>query len=109
MRNVILGDDNQAAGFLVKPMDDSWPKVSAYAGKLAKAMEKSVDECPAIAFVVSRPGAGVNHHPRGFVDDDKVVIFIDDVERNFFRNGAERRAFGRTEDFDMLRSPKLQG
>lgn len=44
----------------------------------------------------------MDHHASGFVDDDEVIIFVDDFERDVFRNGAQRRSLRRIQDFNVL-------
>jgi hypothetical protein len=71
-------------------------------------VEQGVDERAAIALVFGGSCAGVDHHPGGLVDDGEVIVFVADVERNFFGDGAERRTCGRTEDGDVLAAAELQ-
>jgi hypothetical protein len=51
----------------------------------------------------------VDHHPGGLVNDGQVVVFVADVERNLFGDGAERRTCGRTEDSDVLAAAEFKG
>ncbi len=53
-------------------------------------------------------GSGVDHHAGGLVDDGQVVVFVDDVEWNFFGDGAQRRALGCAEHGDALVAAQLQ-
>ena len=50
----------------------------------------------------------MNHHARGFVDDRQVVIFIDNIERNLFGNGAQRWSVRRPSNRDLLVTPQSQ-
>ncbi len=36
-------------------------------------------------------GPGVNHHSRPLIDGDQVLVFVEDVERDLFRRGPQRR------------------
>jgi len=56
------------------------------------AAEERVDECAG-----DRSGAGVNGHAGGFIDDDDVVVFVENVERDGFGLGDDGRALGRFE------------
>ncbi len=93
--DVVLGDDNQAAGFLVQTVHDAGTHLAAYFRELAESMQQRIDQRAAIALVVGGARAGVDHHSRRLVDDREVGVFIDDVERNVLRDGAQRRRQGR--------------
>ena len=71
-------------------MDDAGPQVAADRGELREMMQQGIDQRSAIARVVGRSRAGMHHHACGLVDDGEVVVFVNDVERNFFRHGAQR-------------------
>lgn len=45
--------------------------------------------------------AGMNHHPRGFIYDDHIVVFIDYVQGNRFRNQLDERRLGEI-DLDLI-------
>src|SRR5437667_11772891 len=51
--------------------------------------------------VLAMTGTGMNDEPGRFVDDDEIVVFEENVERNRFRPGVDlfRRRFG---DFDLI-------
>ncbi len=87
MCGVILGDQDDAGGVFVQPMNDpGTDRVAALRERLAAA-EQRVDQRAA-----SVPGARMNRHARGFVDNDHVVVFVEDVERNGFGFGTHGRA-----------------
>ena len=71
-------------------------------------MQQRIDQRAAIAFVVGGARAGVNHHSRGLVDHGEIVVFVDDVERNVFRDGAQRRRLRVAENRDLLAATQLQ-
>ena len=55
---------------------------SANTGKVALAVvEKGIHES-----AVGIPRRGVNHEACGFVDDDEILIFVEDIEGNVLRN-----------------------
>jgi hypothetical protein len=49
----------------------------------------------------------VDHHAGGFVDDGEVLIFVEDVERDVFRDGVERRRLRSAFDLDGFAAVKL--
>ena len=51
-------------------------------------MKQRVDEGAPIVGVLGGAGSRVHHHARWLVDDDEIVVFIHDIERNFFCDGA---------------------
>jgi len=61
-------------------------------------MQQGIDQGAAIAGIVGGSRARMHHHARGLVDDGEVVVFIDDVERNFFGNSAQRSGVRRAGD-----------
>src|SRR3984957_10003125 len=72
-------------------------------------MKQRVDQRSAIAGVFGGARAGVHHHAGGLVDDGEVVVFINDVERNVFGDGAEGRALGLAENRDALTAAEFHG
>ncbi len=72
-------------------------------------MKQSIDECAAIALVFGGTGSGVDHHAGGLVDDGEVGIFIEDVERDFFCDGTQRRPRRRGHNRHALATAKFQG
>ena len=84
---VVFGDEDDAGGFLVEAMNDAGAKGVAGLRERLAAAEEGVDErAGGVA------GAGVDGHAGGLVDGDDVVVFVENVERNGFGFGAERRA-----------------
>ena len=69
-------------------MHDARPQLASNLRKGGEAMEQRVDQRAAIALVVGRARAGVDHHSRRFVNHSEIVIFVNDVERNIFGNRA---------------------
>jgi hypothetical protein len=79
-------DDDDAAGFFVEAMDDTGTIVAAGGGELAEVVEQGIDEGAGVLA-----GAGMDDYARGFVDDDDVFVFIEDVEGKVFGFGVEGR------------------
>ena len=46
-------------------------------------MQERIHQGAAIALVLGSARAGMHHHAGGFINDGKIVIFINDVRRNF--------------------------
>ena len=94
MRPVVLGDDHQAAGFLVEPVHDARPFDAADARQAVAAMgNQGVDQG-------AGPVAGGRMHnqARRFVDDDERIVLVYNIQRNQFCAGHSR--FGRG-DYDL--------
>ena len=108
MGDVVAGDENQAAGFLVETMHDAGTRLAADLRKLGEAVQQRVDQRAAIAVVVGGARSGVHHHAGRLVDDGEVVVLVDDIERNIFGHGAQRRRRGIAEDGDGLAAFELQ-
>ena len=71
-------------------------------------MQQRVDQRAAVALVVGGACPGMHHHPGGLVDDGEVVVLEDDVERNVFGMGPQRRGVGVAEDGDLLSTLQRQ-
>src|SRR5256885_12153685 len=85
---IVFGDDYRAARVFVQPMNDAGPqRVTALRERLAAA-EKRVDERAARV-----PCSGVDRHASGLVNNDEVVVFVEDVERDGFGFSFERCAW----------------
>ena len=74
MRRIVFGYHKDAAGFLVESMNDSGTLASADPGKILAMREESVDE-----GVLGVTRAGMHNQACGFVEDEEVVIFKEDV------------------------------
>lgn len=78
-------------------MDDAGPLDSADAGELAVAVvEECVDE-----GAVGVPGGRVDDHAVGFVEDDDVLVFEYDVERDVLRGGYVRDCLGNYDGYSI--------
>src|SRR5881394_1743648 len=76
---IVLGDGDCAARVFVQPMNDAWSqRIATLRERLATA-EKSVDERAARV-----PCSGVDGHASWLVNDDEVVVFVENVERDGF-------------------------
>ncbi len=109
MGGVVFGDHDEAAGFFVEAVDDAGAQLAADLRERAEAVQQGVDQGVAIAVGVGGAGAGVDHHTGGFVDDGEVGVFIDNVERDCFGDGAQGRAFDFAEDFDCFAAAEVEG
>ena len=89
VRHVVLGDNNRAARIAVEPMYDSRPGGPAVRAQLAReAMRQRPDER-------SGPMAArrMYDHVGGLINHRHVVVFVEHVERNIFRNRGLARRF----------------
>ena len=101
MRDVGLGDDQQARRVLVDPVDDARPRHAADARQLAAAMvEQRVDQGP-VAIARGR----MDDQSGRLVDDQQMLVLEDDrqrdvlrlvVRRRRLRHGEEKRSSPRT-------------
>src|SRR5215472_7356132 len=71
-------------------------------------MQERVDQRAPVAGILGCSRAGVNHHSRGLVDDGEVIVFVENVERNFLGDSAKRRALGWAEDCDPFATMQFQ-
>jgi hypothetical protein len=97
---VVFGDEDEAAGLFVEAMDDAGTKITAHVREFVEVEEERVDESATVAFVIAGTCSGVNHHAGWLVDDGEVFVFVEDVERNVFGCGVERRGLRRAFDLD---------
>ena len=109
MGSVVFGDYDEAAGFFVEAVNDTGAQVAANFGEWAETMQQGVDQGAAIAVGVGGSGAGVHHHTGGLVDDGEVFVFVNNIEWNFFGDGAQGRAFYVAEDFDFFAAAQVEG
>src|ERR1019366_10438446 len=107
MGEIVLRDDDQAAGFFVETVNDAGPKVSADFREGLEAMKQSVHQRAAIASVFRRAGASMHHHACGLYDDGEVLVLIDHIERNVFGYRPQRWRLIFADDFDGFAATKL--
>lgn len=85
-----LGHDHQAGRVFVQPMDDTGALLPSDSFETFSTMaEQGVDQC---ARLVS--GSGMGDKPGLLVEHDQVVVLIQDVQWNLFRDGACRERLG---------------
>ena len=92
MNLIVLRDDNDARRVFIEPMYDAWPQPAGDIAELVEVELQCSSERPAVAAF-----AGVNDHPRGFIDDNQAVVFVKNVERNVFRRQCLVRQRGQTD------------
>ena len=79
---LVFGYDQNAGCILVDAVDQSGPHVAALEKRqVLQMIGQGVDQRPRIVAV-----AGMDDHAGGLVDDNQVVVFIQNVERNVFGN-----------------------
>jgi hypothetical protein len=81
----VFGNDQHPGGVLVKPVNDSGSELSFTPPKFREVIKKGIDQCPGI---MAR--RRVYDQSGGFVYNDKVGIFMDDIEGNRLRFGPNR-------------------
>ena len=104
---VVFGDEDEAAGELVKAVYDAGAQVASNVGEFGEVEEECVDEGAAIAGVVGGTGSGVDHHAGGLVDDGEVLVFVEDVEGDVLGDGVERRGLRGAFDLDRFAAVEL--
>jgi hypothetical protein len=104
---VVFGDEDEAAGLLVESMDDAGAEIAAGGREFGEVEEQRVDEGAAVSFVVGATGAGVDHHAGRFIYDGEVLVFVEDVQRDVFGCGVERRGVRAAFDLDRFAAMKL--
>ena len=107
MREIVFGDDEQAAGVAVQAVHDAGAQRAADSGESGEAVQQSIDQGAAVAGGVLRAGSGVDHHSGGLIDDRKVVVFIDDVQLDGLGKGAQGLGFRRSKQRDTVAGPQL--
>ncbi len=81
VRKVVLGDHHHAAGVLVQPVHDSRTTNAADARQRRPAMVKQTVDQSSCGIARS----GMNNQPGRFDQDNEVVVFKENVERNILR------------------------
>ena len=107
VREVVLGDDDGARSLLVQAVDDAGAEVAANLGQAAGHVEEErVDQGSGIAVLLTRAGAGVDHHAGRFVDDGEELVLKEDFKRYVLRCGVE--GFGVGLAFNLDGFPALE-
>jgi len=76
---VVFCNDEKAGGVFVEPVYDSGSELAEPRGEPAAVVDEGIDES-----AVGVASSGVNDDIGRFVQDNKVVVFIDDVEGDIF-------------------------
>ena len=78
---IIFGNDQQTASVFVNTVDDARTFYTADAGKAVPTMVKQgINQSSAM-----RSGRRMYSHSCRFVDNQQVIVFINNVQRNIFR------------------------
>ncbi len=89
MSEIGFSCDDQSTCIHIESMDDAWALLAADAGKIFTAMmEQRIDE-----RIILMAARRMNWQSGGFVDDDEIVIFVDDIEVDLL--GRDRTGFRR--------------
>jgi len=89
-------------------MNNSRPEFTPDAGERAKAVQQGIDQGSAVSIIVRSSGSRVDHHSRRLIYHCQVVIFVNYVEGNFFRDGTQRRPFDFADNFNVLASTEKE-
>ena len=85
-----FGDDDAAGGVFVETVHDAGTFDAVDAGELVSAMmEEGVDE-----GAIGIASGGVDDHAVGFVENDEVLVFVEDVERDVLGDELEGNGLG---------------
>ena len=72
----------------------SSPQLRSERSDVSRALTNA---CPG-SRVIGGPRASVHHHARGFVDDNQVTVFVNNVKRDIFGDGSKRRLSERSQN-----------
>jgi hypothetical protein len=86
VRDVVLGNHQQAGRILVEAMNDPRSDTTGRAGQQIEMIDQSVCECSGV-----NSSAWMNNHSGGFVHHDQILIFMDYVQGNCFGNQFDER------------------
>ncbi len=89
MRGIVLGDQQDAAGIPVQPVDDARPERTADSRERLEPMQQRVDQGAGVDA-----GAGVDHHSGGLIHSHEVLVFIKDRQRDVLRSGVQGGRLG---------------
>ncbi len=83
---IVLRDHHCPTGVFVEPVHDTRTLHAADPRQAVTTMgQQSIDQCT--AFIAR---SRMNNHPRGFIDHQQIVVFIKDIERDFFGDWVGR-------------------
>jgi hypothetical protein len=71
-------------------------------------MQQSVNQSSAVSVILGSSGAGVHHHSSRLIYDGKVIVLVNNVERNLFRHGPQWRTFNFTNNLNALPSAQME-
>src|SRR5204863_7557803 len=77
MRLIVLCHNQASTGLLIETMNDTGSFLAADSGKGGAMMEQRIHQC-----VLAMPGTGMNDQPGRFVDDEQVLVFKKNLQRN---------------------------
>lgn len=90
MRIIVFCDDQTTGGILIQPMHDAGPSHATNTAQLSSTMmQQCIDER---MFLMA--SGGVNDQPRWFVQHQKGLVLVQNIQRHFFGLGLRRAGFG---------------
>ena len=96
MRLIVFGHDEASTRIFIEPVDDAWPCFASDSGQGGAMVKQSVNE-----RVFGVAGSRMNNKAGRLVQDDEVIVFEQDVERDVFRPESNRPR-GRLIQFDQI-------
>src|ERR1700688_1015962 len=90
-------------------MNDSGAQLAPYTGKRAEPMQQSVDQGAAVSFFVSSRSPSMHHHASRLIYDREIIVFVNNVERNLFRDGPQWRTLNLTDNLNALSTAQREG
>ena len=90
MRLICFCNYQKTRSVFIYTVNDSGSDNAVYTGKARAAMfKKRIHKC---SVVVSR--RGMNDHSLRFIDNEKIFVFVNYIERNILSNNFKRPRFG---------------
>ena len=71
-------------------------------------MQQSIHQGATITGIVGGSGSGVYHHSCRLVNDGEIVVFINNVKRDIFRDSFERRSLSIAQDCHRFTPAQLE-
>jgi len=71
-------------------------------------MQQSIYQGSAVLCGLGCAGTSVYHHSGRLVDYRQVVVFVNNVKRNFFSKGAKRRSLHFANDFNLFTAAQVK-
>ena len=84
--------------------DNSWAQFASYTGQRSEPVQQSIDQSSSVSFVVSWRSTSMHHHASRLIYDREIIVFVNNVQRNLFRDGPQGRTFNLTDNLNAFSS-----